>query len=120
MRIDVLSLFPDMFKPTLGQSIVGRAQDDGFLDIHVTDFRHFTTDKHNHVDDAPFGGGAGMLLQAQPIFDAMAAIDEEAQKYSTHELFLHIHSAINLIVQIGSYCVLLLANIIIHIIVKVN
>lgn len=80
MRIDVLSLFPDMFKPTLGQSIVGRAQDDGFLDIHVTDFRHFTTDKHNHVDDAPFGGGAGMLLQAQPIFDAMAAIDEEAQK----------------------------------------
>lgn len=80
MRIDVLSLFPDMFKPTLGQSIVGRAQDDGFLDIHVTDFRHFTTDKHNHVDDAPFGGGAGMLLQAQPIFDAMAAIDEESQK----------------------------------------
>lgn len=80
MRIDVLSLFPDMFKPTLGQSIVGRAQDDGLLDIHVTDFRHFTTDKHNHVDDAPFGGGAGMLLQAQPIFDAMAAIDEEAQK----------------------------------------
>ena len=80
MRIDVLSLFPDMFKPTLGQSIVGRAQDYGFLDIHVTDFRHFTTDKHNHVDDAPFGGGAGMLLQAQPIFDAMAAIDEEAQK----------------------------------------
>lgn len=80
MRIDVLSLFPDMFKPTLGQSIVGRGQDDGFLDIHVTDFRHFTTDKHNHVDDAPFGGGAGMLLQAQPIFDAMAAIDEEAQK----------------------------------------
>ena len=80
MRIDVLSLFPDMFKPTLGQSIVGRAQDDGFLDIHVTDFRHFTTDKHNHVDDAPFGGGAGMLLQAQPIFDAMAAIDDEAKK----------------------------------------
>ncbi len=80
MRIDVLSLFPDMFKPTLGQSIVGRAQDDGFLDIHVTDFRHFTTDKHNHVDDAPFGGGAGMLLQAQPIFDAMAAIDDESQK----------------------------------------
>lgn len=80
MRIDILSLFPDMFKETLGQSIVGRAQNDGFLDIHVTDFRHYTTDKHHHVDDAPFGGGAGMLLQAQPIFDAMAAIDEAAQK----------------------------------------
>ena len=54
MRIDILSLFPDMFKATLGQSIVGRAQEDGFLDIKVTDFRHYTTDKHNHVDDAPF------------------------------------------------------------------
>ena len=79
MRIDILSLFPDMFKATLGQSIVGRAQEDGFLDIKVTDFRDYTTDKHNHVDDAPFGGGAGMLLQAQPIFDAMAAIEEETK-----------------------------------------
>ena len=79
MRIDILSLFPDMFNATLGQSIVGRAQADGFLDIKATDFRHFTTDKHNHVDDAPFGGGAGMLLQAQPIFDAMAAIEAETK-----------------------------------------
>ncbi len=77
MRIDILSLFPDMFQATLGESIIGRAQDDGFLDINVTDFRQYTTDKHRHVDDAPFGGGAGMLLQAQPIFDAMAAIDQE-------------------------------------------
>ncbi len=77
MRIDILSLFPDMFQATLGESIIGRAQDSGFLDIHVTDFRKYTTDKHNHVDDAPFGGGAGMLLQAQPIFDAMAAIRKE-------------------------------------------
>ncbi|WP_295728192.1 tRNA (guanosine(37)-N1)-methyltransferase TrmD [uncultured Limosilactobacillus sp.] len=77
MRIDILSLFPDMFQATMGESIVGRAQDDGFLDINVTDFRQYTTDKHRHVDDAPFGGGAGMLLQAQPIFDAMAAIDRE-------------------------------------------
>lgn len=79
MRIDILSLFPDMFQATLGQSIVGRAQEDGFLDIKVTDFRQYTTDKHNHVDDAPFGGGAGMLLQAQPIFDAMSAIDEQTR-----------------------------------------
>lgn len=76
MRIDILSLFPDMFQATLGQSIVGRAQEDGFLDIQVTDFRQYTTDKHRHVDDAPFGGGAGMLLQAQPIYDALAAIEE--------------------------------------------
>lgn len=79
MRIDILSLFPDMFQATLGESIVGKAQDNGFLDIKVTDFRDYTDNKHNRVDDTPFGGGAGMLLQAQPIFDAMEAIDEETK-----------------------------------------
>lgn len=79
MRIDILSLFPDMFKATMGESMIGHAQENGFIDIHVTDFRQYTTDKHNHVDDAPFGGGAGMLLQAQPIFDAMDAVQKEAQ-----------------------------------------
>ncbi len=76
MRIDILSLFPNMFAP-MQESIVGNAQADGLVDVHVTDFRQFTTDKHNHVDDAPFGGGAGMLLQAQPIFDAMDHIEQE-------------------------------------------
>lgn len=77
MRIDVLSLFPDMFQATMGESIIGKAQESHLVDIHVTDFRKYTTDKHNHVDDAPFGGGAGMLLQAQPIFDAYQAIQDE-------------------------------------------
>ena len=58
MRIDILSLFPDMFQATLGESIVGKAQDNGFLDIKVTDFRDYTDNKHNRVDDTPFGGGA--------------------------------------------------------------
>ena len=89
MRIDILSLFPDMFQATLGESIIGRAQADGFLAINVTDFRKYTTDKHNHVDDAPFGGGAGMLLQAQPIFDAMDAINQEiAGKYPRGRVIL--------------------------------
>lgn len=89
MRIDILSLFPDMFQATLGESIIGRAQEDGFLDINVTDFRNYTTDKHNHVDDAPFGGGAGMLLQAQPIYDAMDAIDKEIEgKYPRGRVIL--------------------------------
>ena len=89
MRIDILSLFPDMFQATLGESIIGRAQADGFLDINVTDFRKYTTDKHNHVDDAPFGGGAGMLLQAQPIFDAMDAINQKiAGKYPRGRVIL--------------------------------
>lgn len=65
MRIDILSLFPNMFQP-LRESIVGKAEEKGLLDIEVTDFRDYTTQKQNHVDDAPYGGGAGMLLQAQP------------------------------------------------------
>ena len=52
MRIDILSLFPNMFQATMGESIIGKAQDNGFIDINVTDFRQYTTDKHNHVDDA--------------------------------------------------------------------
>src|SRR5699024_856560 len=89
MRIDVLSLFPNMFQATMGESIIGKAQGNGFLDLQVTDFRHYTTDKHNHVDDAPFGGGAGMLLQPQPIFDAMDAIEKEtAGKYPRGRVIL--------------------------------
>lgn len=89
MRIDVLSLFPDMFQATMGESIIGKAQESHLVDIHVTDFRKYTTDKHNHVDDAPFGGGAGMLLQAQPIFDAYQAIqDETAGQYPKGRVIL--------------------------------
>lgn len=79
MRIDVLSLFPEMFGP-LHDSIVGKALDREELEVEVTDFRQYSTDKHGNVDDYPFGGGAGMLLQAQPIFDAMAATQKKAQE----------------------------------------
>ncbi|CAK8054192.1 tRNA (guanosine(37)-N1)-methyltransferase TrmD [Eupransor demetentiae] len=77
MRIDVLSLFPDMFAP-MHQSIVGKAIEKGALDFSVTDFRQYTNNKHNNVDDYPFGGGAGMLLMAQPVFDAMDHIEQTA------------------------------------------
>ncbi|KRM93869.1 tRNA-(guanine-N1)-methyltransferase [Lentilactobacillus senioris DSM 24302 = JCM 17472] len=70
MKIDVLSLFPDMFTGPMQESIIGKAIEKQILDIEVTDFRQYTTDKHRHVDDYPFGGGVGMLLQAQPIIDA--------------------------------------------------
>ncbi|WP_057809081.1 tRNA (guanosine(37)-N1)-methyltransferase TrmD [Furfurilactobacillus siliginis] len=78
MRIDILSLFPDMFSGPMTESIVGKAVDKGILDINVTDFRQFTDDKHHHVDDTPYGGGAGMLLMPQPIFDAMDHVEETA------------------------------------------
>ncbi|KRN88613.1 tRNA (guanosine(37)-N1)-methyltransferase TrmD [Ligilactobacillus ceti] len=73
MKIDVLSLFPEMFTGPMYQSMVGNAIKNGILDFKVTDFRQFTTNKQKHVDDTPYGGGAGMLLQVQPIF---AALDE--------------------------------------------
>lgn len=72
MKIDVLSLFPEMFSGPLSESIIGKAKDKGLLDVNITNFRDFSTNKHNNVDDYPFGGGAGMLLQAQPIFDALS------------------------------------------------
>lgn len=78
MRIDILSLFPDMFSGPMTESIVGKAVDKGILDINVTDFRQFTDDKHHHVDDTPYGGGAGMLLMPQPIFDAMDHVEATA------------------------------------------
>ena len=77
MKIDILSLFPEMFEGPLTESIVGKAREKGLLDIEVTDFRDYTTNKQNHVDDSPYGGGAGMLLQAQPIFDALDAVEQK-------------------------------------------
>ena len=60
MRIDVLTLFPDMFESPFSSSITKRAIEANILDIHLTNFRDFSFDKHKHVDDSPFGGGAGM------------------------------------------------------------
>lgn len=61
----------------LDQSVIGKAQEKGLLNLQVLDFREFTTDKQNHVDDSPYGGGAGMLLQAQPIYDAMSYLESQ-------------------------------------------
>ncbi len=74
MRIDILTLFPEMFTP-LETSIIGRAVDSGKLQINVIDIRDYTLDKHKKCDDAPFGGGAGMVMMPQPIASAIDAID---------------------------------------------
>ncbi|GAP02726.1 tRNA (guanine-N(1)-)-methyltransferase [Fructobacillus pseudoficulneus] len=87
MKIDVLSLFPDMFAP-MRQSIIGKAVDRGDLDFSVTDFRDYTTNKHNNVDDYPFGGGAGMLLTPQPIFDALEAVKKASPDQSAGHVIL--------------------------------
>ncbi len=76
MRIDILTLFPDMFTP-LFSSIIGRAVNNKKLEINVHDIRKYTLDKHLKCDDAPFGGGAGMVMMPQPIASAIDDIDKE-------------------------------------------
>ena len=67
MRIDIITLFPEMFTPVLGDSIIGRAQKSGALEIHCHQLRDYAFDKHRRVDDTPYGGGMGMLMKAEPI-----------------------------------------------------
>lgn len=69
MRIDIMTLFPDMCRAYLGASIIGRAREAGKLQIECKDIRDYTQDKHRRVDDSPYGGGMGMIMQAQPIYD---------------------------------------------------
>jgi len=74
MRIDILTLFPEMFEGFLNTSIIKRAIDKGVVSIQLHNFRDFTLDKHNKVDDTPYGGGQGMVLACQPIIDCLESI----------------------------------------------
>lgn len=80
MRIDILTLFPDMFKAVTETSVFGRAVQTGILDVRTHDIRDYTLDKHRHTDDYPFGGGAGMVMTPQPLFDAFDAVIGDAEK----------------------------------------
>lgn len=79
MRIDVLTLFPRMFEGPMGESIIGKAREKNLLEINFSNFREYSDNKHKTVDDYPYGGGAGMLLKVQPIYDNLKAIEEEVQ-----------------------------------------
>ena len=74
MRIDVLTLFPKMFAGPMGESIIGKAREKNLLEMNVSNFRDFSDNKHQTVDEYPYGGGAGMLLKVQPIYDNLQAI----------------------------------------------
>ncbi|WP_110929703.1 tRNA (guanosine(37)-N1)-methyltransferase TrmD [Bacillus massiliglaciei] len=80
MKIDVLSLFPEMFEGVLGSSILKKAQEKGAVHYKVTNFRDYADNKHQTVDDYPYGGGAGMVLKPQPIFDAVESLTGQADK----------------------------------------
>lgn len=79
MKIDILTLFPEMFVP-LKTSILKRAQDNNLIEINIINFRDFSEYKHNQVDDTPFGGGDGMVLMCQPIFSCINSIKQENSK----------------------------------------
>lgn len=74
MKIDILTLFPDMYSGVFNESILKRAIDNGVVEINIHNFRDFSKDPHNKVDDTPYGGGAGMVLTCQPIFDCVRSI----------------------------------------------
>ena len=74
MKIDILTLFPNMFDGVFEESIIKRAIDSNKVEINLIDFREYTLDSHNKVDDTPYGGGAGMVLMCQPIFDCIKSI----------------------------------------------
>jgi len=80
MHIHVLSLFPDMFEGVFGASILKKAQEKKAVSIEVTDFRSFSGNKHNQVDDYPYGGGAGMVLKPEPLFQAVESITASSKK----------------------------------------
>ena len=80
MRFETLSVFPEVFAPYLDASIMGRAQRAGILDFAAHDLRDWTHDRHRTVDDAPFGGGQGMLMKPAPIFEAVEALSAEGPR----------------------------------------
>lgn len=87
MRIDILTLFPEMCDAVLRESIIGRARERGLVELNCRNIRDYTQDKHNRVDDAPYGGGMGMVMQTQPIFDCFQALCEEVGK-KPHLIYL--------------------------------
>jgi tRNA (guanine37-N1)-methyltransferase len=88
MKIDVLTLFPEMFTGVLGQSILQKAAEKEAVHYNVVNFRDYADNKHNTVDDYPYGGGAGMVLKPQPIFDAVADLKEKAAANQTKVILL--------------------------------
>src|ERR1700710_3128238 len=79
MRIDILTLFPEICRAPLNESIMKRAQESGVLDLRIHNLRDWTSDKHHVVDDAPFGGGQGMVMKPEPIFKAVEELKSKIE-----------------------------------------
>ena len=113
MRFDIITIFPEIFKPVMQHSILKRGQESGKISIHIHSLRDYTKDKHNNVDDRPFGGGPGMVMMAQPIFDAVKSIKKnkkakvvlmcQSGKSLTQKIAKQLTKAKNLIIICGHY-----------------
>jgi len=88
MRIDVVTIFPKMFNPVLNESIIKRAQKNGKVRIYTHDLRDYSPDKHKKVDDRPFGGGSGMVMRPEPIFNAVKSISRDARAENKRKIIL--------------------------------
>src|SRR5438105_7069022 len=90
MRIDIITLFPEICRAPLNESIMKRAQENGALDLHIHNLRDWTSDKHHVVDDAPFGGGQGMVMKPEPIFAAVEDLRNQTSniKHQTSKFIL--------------------------------
>jgi len=115
MRVDILTLFPAMFEPVLGESILRIAREKGLVEFHVHDLRPFGEGARRNVDDRPYGGGPGMVMTCGPVFRAVEAIDEQAGgrarrlltspqgRLFTHQLALSLASEERLLIVCGRY-----------------
>ena len=112
MKIDILSIFPEMFDGFLETSIIKRARDNGYVDIKVHNFRDYSLDKHGRVDDYPYGGGAGMVLMCEPIFrciddiktdDSFIIMMSPSGKTFKQEMALDLSKKKHLIILCGHY-----------------
>ncbi|MBQ9899275.1 MAG: tRNA (guanosine(37)-N1)-methyltransferase TrmD [Ruminococcus sp.] len=77
MKIEIMTLFPEMCETVLGESIIGRAQKSGAIEVHCRQIREYTQDKHRRVDDTPYGGGMGMVMQCEPIYNCYRAVCDD-------------------------------------------
>ncbi|MBE6529577.1 MAG: tRNA (guanosine(37)-N1)-methyltransferase TrmD [Ruminococcaceae bacterium] len=101
MRFDVMTLFPDLVGTVLGESILGRAQKNGAMDVHLFNIRDYTEDKHRRVDDTPYGGGKGMLMMAPPIWNCYQAVlkQQEIDGFSGRRRVIYLSPAGKVLTQ---------------------
>lgn len=88
MKFHVMTLFPSLVESVLGESIIGRAQKKGILELSCYDIREYSTDKHRKTDDTPFGGGAGMVMTCQPIFDCYEAVSQKIKTENKRVIYM--------------------------------